>query len=167
MSGIPYELLISIAYVESSLHEYAVNLQTDLQIDNLLKRAGLKFQKRRGYRARYMYSIYPMTISQARKVIPLLKYARTYDIGIMQINKSNVVSMREKGVIQDVFDLFNPCTNIKVGSMILKRCFDLYGYSPKAIDCYNKGHRKARLWSSYVQRVGSILDLILEVRGDE
>ena len=165
-SGAPYELLVSIAYVESSLHKYAVNLQTDLRIDRLLKKEGLDFQRGRGYKAKYMYSIYPRTISQAKKVVPLLEYARTYDIGIMQINKLNIVRMRERGIIQDVFDLFNPCTNIQVGSMILKSCFDLYGYSPKAIDCYHKG-RKAKQWSSYVQRVGSILSLVLEVREDE
>lgn len=166
MSGIPYELLVSIAYVESSLHKYAVNLQTDLRIDHLLREAGLKFRKRRGYRARYMYSIYPRTISQVKTVIPLLKYARTYDIGIMQINKSNIIPMRERGIIKDVFDLFNPCINIKAGSMILKRCLDMYGFSPKAIDCYHKGHKKAKSWSSYVQKVGSVLNLILEVKDE-
>ena len=167
LSGIPHELLIAIAYVESKLSPYAVNLQVDRKIDRLLKRVGVKFRRAKGYKAKYMYSIYPRSFVEAEKLIPLLRYAKTYDVGVMQVNKANILSVQRKGLIRSVLDLFNPCVNIYVGTLLLKQCLDVYGFSTKAIDCYHKGQSNAKEWSVYVEQVGNILSYIEEVKNAE
>lgn len=162
--GINHKLLLAIAYVESSWNQYAINVQTNYDLDQLLRSFGLEFRKGKGYRARNTYSIHPRSLNQALSVLPLLRYATTYDLGVMQINKANVEWLLLGGVIRDVVDLFDPCVNVMLGAWILRECVSVHGYSTRALDCYNKGSKRARRWSSYVGKVGQVLSLLMEVR---
>jgi len=74
----------------------------------------------------------------------------TYDIGLMQINSSWLPFLRKYGYT--VNHLFDPCINAKVGTWVLAKCINKYGYNWKAVDCYNKG-KKATGRSEYVWRV--------------
>ncbi|ADC89165.1 Lytic transglycosylase catalytic [Thermocrinis albus DSM 14484] len=69
------------------------------------------------------------------------------DYGIMQINSYWL--KRYKIPIQWIME---PCYNIHMGAMVLKRCIISYGYTPKAIDCYNKGSPRGD-YSHYVIKV--------------
>lgn len=57
----------------------------------------------------------------------------TYDFGVMQINSlwGNIYGEEWWNTLGD------PCANIKAGAMILSSCMKKYGYSWKAIGCYN------------------------------
>ena len=74
----------------------------------------------------------------------------TYDIGLMQINSSWLPYLKKHGI--DPSLLWDPCYNAHVGAMVLRHCIDTYGYSWKAVDCYNKG-KNARENSMYVWKV--------------
>lgn len=74
----------------------------------------------------------------------------TYDIGVMQINSSWLPVLRKYGIREE--SLYNPCINVHVGAWVLAQCVAKYGWSWRAIDCYNKGS-KARENSEYVWKV--------------
>ena len=57
----------------------------------------------------------------------------TYDFGVMQINSSWVSTIG----IDQWNRLGDRCSNIKTGAMILSSCMKKYGYTWKAIGCYN------------------------------
>lgn len=72
----------------------------------------------------------------------------SYDYGIMQINSGWY------GVLgRDTWlALSDPCTNVKVGAWILRRCINRFGYTWDAIGCYNgraKTKRTAYAWKVY------------------
>lgn len=71
----------------------------------------------------------------------------TYDIGIMQVN-----TFWSKRYNIPTNYLYYNCTNIYLGTFILKQCFDRFGYSWRGVDCYNKG-MKAKHNSQYVLKV--------------
>ncbi len=57
----------------------------------------------------------------------------SYDFGVMQINSSwaSTLGLERWSALGD------PCTNIKTGAMILAACMEKYGYTWKAVGCYN------------------------------
>ena len=75
-----------------------------------------------------------------------------YDIGVMQINSWWFKELKKVGMY-DPRMLFDSTYNINVGGWILKDCINSFGISKKAIDCYNKGSKKANSDSEYVQKV--------------
>lgn len=56
----------------------------------------------------------------------------TYDYGLMQINSSWA---KRLGKTWD--ELGEPCTNVKVGAWVLAQCIQDYGYTWRAVGCYN------------------------------
>lgn len=80
----------------------------------------------------------------------------TYDYGLMQINSSWA-----KRLGKTWNDLGEPCTNVKVGAWVLAQCIQDYGYTWRAVGCYNsrtpsKGDRYAgkvyRVLAQYATR---------------
>ncbi|HIQ48054.1 MAG TPA: invasion protein IagB, partial [Aquifex aeolicus] len=63
----------------------------------------------------------------------------TYDIGIMQINTSNLSLLKRVGIIKRDEELWIPCKNVEAGAYILKLCIKRHGLTWRAVDCYNKG----------------------------
>ena len=72
----------------------------------------------------------------------------TFDIGCMQINTSWLPLLSKKfGITKD--DLYNPCTNIHVGSWLLAKNKQTYGDTWRAIGAYNavtESKRVAYAW---------------------
>ncbi|ADO45587.1 Lytic transglycosylase catalytic [Hydrogenobacter thermophilus TK-6] len=83
----------------------------------------------------------------------------TYDIGLMQINSSNIPKLKRMGIIQKEEDLWDTCTNIRAGAYLLKECIAIYDLSWRAVDCYNKGS-KAKDISKYVWKVYKVLSTV-------
>lgn len=75
----------------------------------------------------------------------------SYDIGIMQINTKWKNYLKNFGI--SLSFLWDPCYNIHIGAMVLRHCIDNHGYNWKAVDCYNKGVRKAKGNSRYIWQV--------------
>ncbi|MEM1668353.1 MAG: lytic transglycosylase domain-containing protein [Thermofilaceae archaeon] len=84
----------------------------------------------------------------------------SYDIGIMQINSSWLPYLRRYGV--RIEHLWDPCYNIHIGAMVLRHCMDIYGNSWRAVDCYNKGPKRAKDSSKYVWDVYKALRVVSE-----
>ncbi len=76
------------------------------------------------------------------------------DRGIMQVNSWWIEKLRKydrKANIEQA--LYDPHYNIKVGAWILQQCVRKFGHTWRAVDCYNKGAKKARSSSRYVYTV--------------
>ena len=69
------------------------------------------------------------------------------DFGMFQINQWN---LRKLGFTKKT--AFDPCKSAYIAGYVLKQCVNRYGYTWKAIDCYNKGGRAKGL-SRYVRKV--------------
>lgn len=60
-------------------------------------------------------------------------------LGVMQINTIHLPELSQWGITRN--DLFEACTNQKVGAWILKRCIDEFGALWRAVGCYYAGPR--------------------------
>jgi len=91
-------------------------------------------------------SINPYLINKANR-------NKSIDVGVMQINSCHFREL--KGYMGDLNRLYDPRLNIHVGAWVLSQCIQRFGMSWQAVDCYNKGAKKAHRNSRYVRKVAS------------
>lgn len=80
------------------------------------------------------------------------------DIGMMQINSSWLPSLKKMGFKER--DLFDACTNIKIGAWILSGSIARLGNSWRSVGAYNAGEKltlkRERLRAKYARNIYSL-----------
>ena len=141
--------------------------------------------KRYGVSPQLLYAIARVESRLNPQVVNLTHRQRTgtYDIGLMQINSSNLPALARHGVSER--DLYNACTNINVGAWLLAQNFVRHGVTWDGVGAYNaactqlkgpacQGARSRYAWLVYeqlptqdlphVQRAAQAAPLILAAR---
>ncbi len=65
------------------------------------------------------------------------------DIGLMQINTGWLPVLGRYGISRE--DLWDPCTNVRVGAWIMSKNIATYGYTWEAIGAYNARSPEKRM----------------------
>jgi len=144
---IPLITLSAIAHAESSFHPYALSL-------NYPNRTAREHGLQNG---QIVLARQPRTLAEARAwALYLLNRGRSVSIGLFQINSEHAASL---GLTVD--QLFDPCTNIKVGAFLLKAYYRqaaaVVGEGQQALQYalsgYNSGFPLVGFTNGYVESV--------------
>jgi soluble lytic murein transglycosylase-like protein len=76
----------------------------------------------------------------------------SFDYGLMQVNSSWYSTLGHERWMR----LGDACYNVQVGAWILSRCVQRYGYTWKAVGCYNAFSKEKR--AVYANRVYRVLE---------
>lgn len=97
----------------------------------------------------------PTSQVEANQVVSRLVEGKyNYSVGIAQVNQSN---FKPYGLHQG--NMFDTCTNLSVGSKILKACHDQHQDWQKAYSCYYSGNAVTGFRHGYVAKVLKNLSL--------
>ena len=93
--------------------------------------------KRYGISADLLYAVARVESNLNPQAINHSHLQRTgsYDIGLMQINSGHLGTLSRHGIKEA--DLFDPCTNIRVGAWLLADSFSRRGATWDAVGAYN------------------------------
>lgn len=139
-------ILIKLSYLESSVTNYSVliNANDIKKVSAFLKNAGIKHKCYENYASigisdretakNFYFALKDFEIKNPNSI-------KTYDMGIMQINKENFKRLK----VDEYRYYINPELNILLSAYVLKSCGQTFnGHFPKTIECYNKGVKESR-----------------------
>jgi type IV secretion system protein VirB1 len=139
--------MLAVATTESAYHPYAISLNSPLTIAKKLGREGEVVQLQRQ----------PASRNEALAWMRWLRQHKvTVSIGLLQVNSENAARFH-----LEPEDLFDPCTNISVGSKLLAEAFaSQKHFNPdnqiallRALSVYNSGTASLGFYNGYVAQV--------------
>jgi len=143
-------ILIKLSYLESSVTNYSVliNAKDINKVSSFLKNAKIKHKCYENYASidisdRATADKFYFALKDFEKEHPTA--IKTYDMGIMQINKENFKRYK----VDEYKYYINPELNILLSGYVLKSCGQTFnGHFPKTIECYNKGVNESRFFAA-------------------
>lgn len=91
----------------------------------------------------------PRTLEEAQQMVFELSQGRyNYSVGIAQVNQSNFSAY---GLHAE--NMFDACSNLKAGSEILQKCYQVHKDWHKAYSCYYSGNAETGFKHGYVDKV--------------
>lgn len=153
------KLLVALAKTETSFNKYSIGIVANNpeMLRDFFKLNNVSFSQGKGERKKY-FSLSINDKEKAEEYFYKFKYfvkkypsaVKTYDLGLMQINISNIKGGEET----EKMYLFNTKINSLYGAAILQQCFGKFKNVKYAIECYNKGTDKNKFGKfEYFNRV--------------
>lgn len=150
-SSVEKKLLVALAKTESSYNKYSIGISANdpSKLKKFFIANNINFVQGKGDNHR-LFSLTVNDMSTAKIYFHKFKYflrkypnaVKTYDLGIMQINISNI-----KHEDDEYKYLFNTKENIKYGAIILEQCYRSFKNVKYAVECYNKGTNEKKFGS--------------------
>lgn len=125
ISAVPIEHMSAIVRVESNANPFAIGV-----VGGRLSRQPSSFEE---------------AIATVQK---LKEKDRNFSVGLAQVNKIHFSTY-----FKNQSQMFDPCTNLQAGSLILRDCFEQYQDWEKAYSCYYSGNATTGFKHGYVQKV--------------
>lgn len=143
------KLLMALAKTETSFNRYSIGIIANQpeMLHKFFKINNVSFAQGKGSKNK-LFSLTINDKEKAEEYFYKFKYfvkkypnaIKTYDLGLMQINVSNIKGDEEK----EKMYLLNTKVNSLYGAVILQDCYNKFKNVKYAIECYNKGTNKKK-----------------------
>lgn len=160
-TDVEQKLLMAIGKTESSFNKYSIGIvaHSPAMLKKFFELNNVKFFQSKDKTGR-MFSLIINDKTKAEEYFYKFKYfvkkypnaIKTYDLGLMQINISNIKGGEEK----EKMYLLNTKINSLFGAVLLQDCYNKFKDVKYAIECYNKGTNSNKFGSfEYYKKVSS------------
>lgn len=129
--------LYTIAKIESGFKPLIISFTSPTKNFGFKGQEGIKVKVAK-YGKKYLISMSSKNRSSLAQVATdLIKRGYKVDVGLMQINSIHFNP-------EQTYEMFDLQNNISFSIKVLRQCMTIFGDSPKAIECYNKGNNAKR-----------------------
>lgn len=133
-NNIDEKALYTIAKIESGFKPLIISFTSAKRNFGFKGKEGVKVKIARYNSRKYIISISSKNRNDLAQIATdLIKRGYRVDVGLMQINSIHFKP-------EQTYEMFDLSRNINFSANVLRQCMAIFGDSPNAIECYNKGN---------------------------